>query len=431
MKKFPITGERLYLRSPSINVCFRVIIEGKIEKNQFEKAIEKVCIRHPFLNSHLEIDSDNNAWLIQKNDSISIEYYQSNEIDWQNWYKNTDNNVFDFLRGPLVKFCVIVGMNTEIILLGHHIIGDGIGYFNLVQDIFSALDNRIEITPQIPPYEDTDKYFKDTILLDPGVHSYACGLNEEWRKSRVKISEKQYIEFFKQYRSNYSPNLYMASIEGDVIKQLLEKSKTYCLTVNELIASAFSIATMEILNNKEIRLGVAANIRNELISEPNNCMGNYVTGISAKVYYDPSNDFAFNAKTISTLLKEQLSNLKNRHLVVHFLGEFDKDLLESIMPAAYGNFDHSVSKKLAELIGEQVENKGIGISNLGRHNIFNYKNIKILDIQFIGPAFPANLLTVGVITVNNKLNLCLRYNAGEMKEDNVKIICEKAIKLLT
>jgi NRPS condensation-like uncharacterized protein len=101
------------------------------------------------------------------------------------------------------------------------------------------------------------------------------------------------------------------------------------------------------------------------------------------------------------------------------------------MLAAYGNFNHSVSKKLAELIGEQIENKGIGIANLGRHNVFEYKNIKILDIQFICPAFPANLLTVGVITVNNKLNLCIRYNAGEMKEDNVRIICEKAIKLLT
>jgi hypothetical protein len=100
------------------------------------------------------------------------------------------------------------------------------------------------------------------------------------------------------------------------------------------------------------------------------------------------------------------------------------------MFAAYGNFEHNVSKKLAELLGEQTENKGLGISNLGRHDFTNYKNISIADIQFIGPAFPANLLTTGLITVNGKLNFCLRYNEAEIKIDTVKTIYEKAVELL-
>jgi NRPS condensation-like uncharacterized protein len=97
------------------------------------------------------------------------------------------------------------------------------------------------------------------------------------------------------------------------------------------------------------------------------------------------------------------------------------------MFAAYGNFEHNVSKKLAELIGEQSENKGLGISNLGRHDFTNYKNIKIVDIQFIGPAFPANLITVGIITINGKLNICIRYNEAEIKIDIIKTIYEKVV----
>jgi hypothetical protein len=430
MKKFPIVNERLYLSSPSINVCFRTIIKGAFDKRNIEDALKKVCLRHPFLNSFLEMDNDNNRWLVQKDDPINVEYYKANEMDWQTWYKKNDNNPFYFSRGPLVKFCVIIDKNIEIIILGHHIVGDGIGYFNMTKDILLALDNRIDITPLIPPYEATDKYFKKTILLDPGVHSYANSLNEEWRKSRIRFSEKEYLEFFEHYRSKHSPTFYMASIKGNDAKKLLEKSKSNGLTINETIASAFSVAIMKILNKNEIRLGVAANIRNELVSEPNNCMGNYVTGISTKAHYDPSNDFVSNAKTISAMMKEQLLNEKNRHLVVHFLGEFDKDLIESIMFAAYGNFDHPVSKKLAELIGEQTGNKGLGISNLGRHNFNDYHSFKIMDIQFIVPAFPANLLTVGVITVNDKFNLCLRYNKGEIKTNIVKTIYKEAIGLL-
>ena len=189
---------------------------------------------------------------------------------------------------------------------------------------------------------------------------------------------------------------------------------------------------MESIDKNEIRLGVAANIRNELISEPNNCMGNYVTGISVKVNnkHKPGDDFISNTRAITAILREQLLNQKNRHLVVHFLNEFDKDLIESIMFAAYGGFNHPVAKKLAELIGERLENKGLGISNLGGHNFTNYENIKIIDIQFIGPAFPANLLTIGIITVNDKFNLCFQYNESEMKINTIKEIYKKVIELI-
>jgi NRPS condensation-like uncharacterized protein len=376
------------------------------------------------------MDNDNNAWLVQKNGPINIDLFQLNEMDWQTWYKKTDNNAFDFLQGPLIKFCVIVGEHTEIIILGHHIIGDGIGYLNLVKDILLALDNRIDIIPQLVPQKREDLYFKDTILLDAGVKSFAFGLNEEWKQNRANFSEKEYLEFFEQYRSKYVPNLYMASIEGDSLKKLLVKGKSNGLTVNETISSAFSLAAMEILNKDEIRLGIAANIRNELVSEPNNCMGNFVTGISTMAHYDRAKDFMSNAKTIAGLTNEQLSNVKNRHLAVHFLNEFEKDLIESTLFAAYGLFEHPASKKLAELMGERSKNKGLGISNLGRYDFKNYNTIRIIDIQFIGPAFPANLLTVGAITINNKLNLCLRYNEGETGMKTIEKIYEKAIELM-
>jgi hypothetical protein len=48
MDKFPITNERLYLRSPSIHVCFRAVIGGTFDENKIEEAVKKVCVRHPF-----------------------------------------------------------------------------------------------------------------------------------------------------------------------------------------------------------------------------------------------------------------------------------------------------------------------------------------------------------------------------------------------
>ena len=429
MEKYPILNERLFLRSPSINVCFRAVIEGVFDRSIIEEAFKKVSIKHPLL--HCFVEKDNNyAWLVQNNSFISIEYYKSNELDWQTWYKKTDNIPFGISQGPLVKFCVITDINTEIIVLGHHIIGDGIGYLNLVKDILLALDNRIELTPQLPPYKLTDRKFKKTVLLTSSVQFYANYLNKKWKKSCVQFSENDYLAFFESYRNKYKPNLVIVSIEGESLTNLLKKSKSNGLTINEIIASAFSLAVMEVFKCKEIGLGVAVNIRNELISEPNDCMGNFVSGILVKVHYKPSNDFISNAKIIAAILKNQLENKKNRHFVVHFLNMFDSDLIESIMFAAYGGFNHPVSKKIAKLIGEQKRKKVLGISNLGRYEFYCYDNFKVMDIQFIEPAFPANAITVGIITVNSKMNLCIRYNEGEIKTEVIRNIYEKGIELL-
>jgi NRPS condensation-like uncharacterized protein len=424
-----MANERLHLRSPNINVCLRIVIEGILDKSQAVKALDAVRLRHPLLNSFVETDTDNTPWLVQKDSNLDIECYKSHEMDWQTWYRRTDSIPFDFSNGPLVKFCMITGNNTEIVILGHHIIGDGLGYLNVVKDLLLALDNKLDPSPQVPPFEAHDRYFKETILPDSGVQSYANGLNEEWKRSRTHFSENDYQVFFEQYRKQFTPNFYMGSIQRNDFQNLVEKAKSNGLTVTEIITAAFSLATMDIMGKNEIRLGVAASIRRELVSEPDMCMGNYVTGIATKAYFDQAQDFMTNAGRTAGILREQLANKKNRHLVVHFLNAFDKDLIESLMYAAYGTLEHPVSRQLAKLIGEQPENKGLGVSNLGRHDFSGYKSIKLADVQFIGPAFPANLLTIGIITTNGTLNLCLRYNEGEMGTETVEAIYKKAVAL--
>jgi hypothetical protein len=127
-------------------------------------------------------------------------------------------------------------------------------------------------------------------------------------------------------------------------------------------------------------------------------MGNYVTGISAKVSRAPENDFMSNVKNITAIIRKKLTDVKTRHAIVNFLSEFDNDLIESIMFASYGNYELPVSKKIGAIIAEGADGKGLGMSNLGRHEINNFNNFRLLDLQFIGPAFPANILSVSIIT---------------------------------
>jgi NRPS condensation-like uncharacterized protein len=426
MEKIKIATERLFLRSPNINVCFRIIIEGNFDKRDFSAAIDNVCKRHPLLNCSVEIDNNHDAWLVPNANQIKAEYYKHDEMpDWQNWYKETDSIPFDFIHGPLVKICVIMGnKRTEIIILGHHIIGDGIGYLNLVKDILSALDGRLETIPQIPP--DNNKFIKGKKLgLLSGL--YVQKLNKAWRKNKTHFSENDYIKFFYDYRNRFIPNIYTDSINENDLQKLAEICRLNKLTVNELITSAFTAAFAA---DKETRIGVAASTRNELITKPYYCMGNYVTGISIKVKCAPKNNFMSNVKHITKMLRQELTSVKKRHAIVNFLGGFDNDLIESIMFASYGNYQLPIPEKIGTIIAEGLDGRGLGISNLGRHKMNNYNKFHLLDLQFIGPAFPANIISVSIITVNNRLNICLRYNESEIETDAVIMIYKKAIELI-
>jgi hypothetical protein len=130
------------------------------------------------------------------------------------------------------------------------------------------------------------------------------------------------------------------------------------------------------------------------------------------------------------MLRGKLNDIKTRHLIVNFLREFDADLIESIMFAAYGDYQLPISKKIGERVKEGFDHKGLGMSNLGRHEFTHYDAFQLLDLQFIGPAFPANLLSVSIITVNNRLNISLAYNETEIKPEAVKKIYERAVGLL-
>jgi NRPS condensation-like uncharacterized protein len=432
MNKLPLLNERWHLGSPNINVCFRIIIEGKFSTNDFEKAMNNVCKRHPLLNCTIEIDNKNNTWFVPNTGHVGMEFYNSGEItNWQDWHKKIDDSPFDFQHGPLVRICVIFyGNQTEIIILGHHVIGDGIAYLNLSKDILLALDDKIDINPQMPPVKSKLKIKTNLGVL---TKLYARKLNKEWRKNRIVFSESDYNTFFEQYRKKYTPLMYTGSIKETDLDIILQKCKNHGITVNEIITAAFAVAMVELSGHypgKEIRLGVAANIRDELVEEPRNCMGNYVSGIVANVHYAPEKAFIKNAQDIATILRKQLKVPKNRYLALNFFNRIDKDLLKAAMFAVYGDYQIPVAEKLGGIIGERAKDKGMGVSNLGRHEFTKFTSLKVLDMQFIGPAFPANLLSVGIITVDSKLNIVLRYNESEIETGIIKTAYRRAVALL-
>jgi hypothetical protein len=70
------------------------------------------------------------------------------------------------------------------------------------------------------------------------------------------------------------------------------------------------------------------------------------------------------------------------------------------------------------------------VTNLGRQEFGQYTKFSLLDFQFFPPVFLSMLLTVGAITVNDRLSICLRYNEAELSGESVRAVSAGAMELL-
>ncbi|MDR2752028.1 MAG: condensation domain-containing protein [Clostridiales bacterium] len=428
MENLKMSTERLFLRSPNIHVAFRTVVSGSVTPESLGRAMDKVFLKHPLLNCSIHADENHEAWFVPSKSKAQIDWLPKGS-DWKSWHKASDNIPFDFANGPLARMCAIdQGDKTEIVTLTHHVIGDGIGCLNLAKDILLALDERLDPSPQVPPVNNKFREGQNLGLLSKLA---ANKLNSQWSKCRRSFSEDEYRSFFESYRKAHVPEINIFSIDEPDLSKLVAVSKANGLTVNELMTAAFASAMSELkrFKQKSLKIGIAASTRNELISDPKECMGNYVTGIAFDFACDPKTGFQETCKNLAKVARIKLQDLKTKHLIVNFLSAFDTDLVESIMFATYGGYDLPVSRKIGELIQEGDSGSRLGMSNLGRHQL-SFKSFDLLDMQFIGPAFPANLLSVSVITVNSKLSACLSWNGSEISKDEIEKIQARAIELM-
>jgi hypothetical protein len=206
------------------------------------------------------------------------------------------------------------------------------------------------------------------------------------------------------------------------------------VTVNEAILCAFAQAMGDHVGrfmSKAMRFGWAVSIRNDMKIPVPDCMWNYLSAIMSKIRIDKGKPFDAVLKEMTVKTRKLMRNRRKRYLPILFLRELSHDLVETIYFASYGSLHSPLAKAVGKLIGESATNKGgLWVSNLGRHEFSRYTKFSLMDFQFIPPEFLSMLLTVGVITVNDRLSICLRYNEAELSGESVHAVSARARELL-
>jgi len=301
----------------------------------------------------------------------------------------------------------------------------------LFRDLLKALSGELDSMELLPSVMKVKSTFPSKAKSGIVTRILSYYLNRSWNKNSKKFTNQDFYEFFYDYRSKNSPAMYINSLDKEVTEKIILKCHENKITVNEALITAF-LFSLQKVDQKHIgktdEVGVAINVRKVLTPNPGESMGNFVSGIMVKVKYNYGKSFWENSRIIGIKLKEKLRNPKLRFSVLNLLASLNPELIDSICFAKYGNYDNELSRKLAEIIGERTVNKGIGVTNLGKFEMnLNNSRFEINEVVFIQPAFPANDINIGVLTLNNQMTFCLRYLKSDKEVELVDKIFHEAI----
>lgn len=419
-----INTERGHLFSPDIHVGMAAKIDGEIDDARVRRAVLALCERHPLLTATIVFDEENAAYY-KLNTARPVRITFLEGADWADWMERENRAPFDLAAGPLLRLLVLrSGGCTTFAALGHHLLGDGLSFLYLMRDLLTALDGGLDGARLLPPIIRGGESLPAAGRLRLLARLMVKKWNRDYRKSGKIFTRADYLSLFEAHGAAKKPGMRLFSLGADETRGVVERCRAHGVTVNEALSAAFVLARKRAGVRSE-QLAVSCNVRADLTEDPGESMGNFVSGIAGPVRYDDSLDFWKNARGIGDGLNEKLKNPRRRLAALALGAALDDALMDAVSFAGFGGYENAAAQKICDLICGVPADRGLGISNLGRHEM-RFKTFSLAEMWFVPPLFAMNDFIVGALTVNGRMTVCLRYAAAQMSGDAADRLFEAA-----
>ncbi|MCP4284069.1 MAG: hypothetical protein GY792_06415, partial [Gammaproteobacteria bacterium] len=149
--------ERLFTRSPFSLVTMVARIKGEVSEDRLTQAISKVQLRHTNLRVRIREDQDHVPWFTSEGvGEIPVEIVPREADDhWIKVHQEASKAPFEFEKRPAIRFILVHAPTvSELIILCHHIICDGLSLAYLARDVMMHLGDpsrEAEVLPDPPP----------------------------------------------------------------------------------------------------------------------------------------------------------------------------------------------------------------------------------------------------------------------------------------
>lgn len=385
-----IVTERSNLFEPNVYITVCVEIAGKVclrklsaaVKQAFEAneaAMSKIVLEHGF--AYYEKMSESNC-------KIEI---KSADKNWIELVYQNQKFPFAIDKGELVRVFIIPSEDkTQLIIMAHHLAGDGKSIIYFVKDIMNALS-------------DVPLTYKPLTLLERNLplkglpviaRLYARYCRHKWNNRF--FTWQNYYDIHNKYWAAYSSDIQYETLSMEETQRIKAEAKQIGCSVNSYIVTFFLQK-----NPNTSKVGIPVSIR----QDKNEAMSNLTSGIWINYKYDFKKSFAQNAMQVHKRIIRKLK--RHKVFVLQFLTLMPMTLVDAVLLNTYHFYSDRLAEKNARVMGyTEKYKKDLGISNLTIIDIpAAYGNYKIDNIIFVPPAVSYSNNIIGVSTYNGKMTI--------------------------
>jgi NRPS condensation-like uncharacterized protein len=410
-----VTGaERFFSHSPFSTVTMVARIRGNVTEDMLKKAVAKVQKRHALLRIRIEEDDEHALWFTSEGiGEIPIEVVpRESENDWIKVHAEACKIPYEFETQPLIRFVLVRSEEaSELIILCHHMICDGMSLAYLARDLMVLLGDPsadVEVLPAPEPI--TLDNLPGDVSLSGIVKAVINRIKRKWSEEIVYFNQEDYRGITKAYWDRYEHKIIAVELSEEETSSLVAQCRDEGITVNSAITTAFSGAQSLVSGQSPLhdKAAIAVSLRDRLPSPPGEAMGYYAAGFELKLKYNHKKSFWDNARSYHKKLQSNYTNKKTFGDFPNYL-QMDSNIYEALsfkklgalVPpdspqyqklSAFSTREDVVVGLLQRVKMESLDSRllGVAITNLGRLDF--PKSYGMLELERLifqpGGAFP-------------------------------------------
>lgn len=306
--------EQLFGSSPHAIVTMVARIKGTLSESMLRDAVVKVQQRHPNLRARI-IKDQNHLPRLTTNGAgeIPIELVPRMSNDqWTDVVGESYRIPFDFENRPPIRFILVQSASvSELIIMCHHIICDGMSLAFIVRDVMVHLgdpSHEVDVLPNPTPVGlDT---MPDDVSINGIVKFFINRINKKWKKDAVYFDQEDYECLNEAYWSTFHHQVALVELSEEQTSALVARCRQEGVTVNSALTTAFVAAQTAYQNALTYHPGmvIAASLRDRMRQPVGEVMGFFAGAITLKHQYDTGIRFWENARQLHNKVKPSLTN---------------------------------------------------------------------------------------------------------------------------
>jgi len=388
--------ERAHYMCPNMHFGIMVEIGAEFDADGIIEGIGVLKSAHPLMRSLIAEEHGSSKIYYEENPELEIPVtIKEADENWQADYEAVSSVGWNVQKEALLKvFAYPSESGTRVLFITHHLLCDGRGLLQLVQEFADYYTNGVE-----PHYVDeklmesiddlpsgSDLGFISKVLIKDA--------NKKWRKEGHKVSYDEYLEFERDHDSKRDIKREIRKVDGEELDTLLGLCRENGVSVNDYL-----VAKM-MLDEGTDKVIIASDIRNKIKNHKNGALGNYATAFGV-VVKRKSYEIIELAKAVDHEVKSIMNKPDREMLVLSCYFNMDPELLDAVAISTLGSFESKAGRFVGgRMFGYEIRD-GHCITNLGR-----LESNVIKEGVFVPPASPANRKAWGVLTINNKMRIC-------------------------